>query len=58
MQKIYKLVYRNIKEIGDIRIFGSGIIDKIKSKETLTLYKKSCLVIQVFNNQNKKIILT
>jgi hypothetical protein len=57
VQGIYELVYHNTKEIGDIRIFGSRIINKIKNKEILILYKKSRLVIQVFNNQNKKIIL-
>jgi hypothetical protein len=35
----------------------SRIINKIKSKTTNTLYKKSKLVIQAYNNNKKEVIL-
>jgi hypothetical protein len=41
-----------------IRIFKSRMINKIRSKTTNILYKKSRLVIQAYNNNRKEIILT
>ena len=40
------------------RIFKSRIINKVKEKKITKPYKKSRLVIQAFNNKNKKEILT
>jgi hypothetical protein len=41
-----------------IRIFKSRMVNKIKSKATNTLYEKSRLVIQAYNNNRKEVILT
>jgi hypothetical protein len=49
-QGVYELIYYNTKEISNIRIFSSRMVNKIKNKKTLILYKKSCLVIQAFND--------
>jgi hypothetical protein len=49
--------YNPVKYQG-IRIFNSRIINEIKSKVTNTLYKKSRLVIQAYNNNKKEMILT
>ena len=54
---VFKIIPRNPLEVRNTRIFGSRIVDKVKGKETLTLYEKSRLVIQAFNNQGKKTIL-
>ena len=42
----------------DIRIFNSRFINEIRNSGTNKAYKKSHLVIQAYNNQNKNIILT
>ena len=41
-----------------LQLFNSRLVDKVKGKATSTLYKKSRLVIQVYNNKGKKEILT
>ena len=43
---------------GNVRIFGSRMVDEVKGKETSTPYEKSRLVIQAFNDEGKKTILT
>ena len=40
------------------RIFNLCIIYKVKGKATTTLFKKSRLVIQAYNNTGKEVILT
>jgi hypothetical protein len=40
------------------RIFKSRIVWEIKGKATFTLFEKSRLVIQVYNNHSKEVILT
>ena len=57
-QGIFELISNNSKEISNTRIFGSRMIDKVKGKETTMPYKKSHLVIQAFNDEGKKAILT
>ena len=63
--EINRLLEKGIFEIVDstklsdsIQIFKSRFIDKIKNKGTDKAFKKSRLVIQVYNNQKKNIILT
>jgi hypothetical protein len=41
---------------GNTRIFKSRIVNEIKGKATNTLYKKSRLVIQGYNNEDKETI--
>jgi Reverse transcriptase (RNA-dependent DNA polymerase) len=57
-QGVYDLIRRDAKEIGDTRIFGSRMVDEVKGKETSTPYEKSRLVIQAYNDQGKKTVLT
>ena len=44
--------------MGGLRLFNSRLVDEIKGKATNTLYKKSRLVIQVYNDKGKEEILT
>ncbi|KAI0992684.1 hypothetical protein K3495_g15501, partial [Podosphaera aphanis] len=55
---VFEFVHREAKEIGDTRIFGSRMVDEVKGKGTATPYEKSRLVIQAFNDQGKKTVLT
>jgi hypothetical protein len=40
-----------------IRIFNLQFVDKIKNSRTDKVFKKSRLVIQVYNNANKSLVL-
>jgi hypothetical protein len=40
------------------QIFKSRIVQEIKGKAIPTLFKKSRLVIQAYNNHSKEVILT
>ena len=40
------------------RIFNSRFVDKVKNADTDKAYEKSWLVIQVYNNQEKDLVLT
>ena len=51
-------IYKDDLRVKGHRIFKSRIVNKVKGKETLTLYKKSRLVIQYFNDKGKREILT
>jgi hypothetical protein len=42
---VFKIIDSDSKEIRNARIFGSRTVNKIKGKETITLYKKTRLVI-------------
>ena len=57
-QGTFKLIDENDPEIGSTRIFGSRLVDEVKGKETATPYEKSRLVVQGFNDQGKKTVLT
>jgi hypothetical protein len=50
----FKLFKREIH--GNTRIFKSRIVNKIKGKATDILYEKSRLVIQGYNDEDKKTI--
>ena len=52
--KITKLI--NIPQ--GIRLFNSRFVDKIKNPGTNKAFKKSRLVIQAYNNQEKEFVLT
>jgi len=54
---IFELISSNSKEINNQRIFSLRLINKVKSIGTVIPYEKSRLVIQVFNDENKKIVL-
>lgn len=55
---VFKLIHKDDPSIGNHRIFGSRMVDEVKGKETALPYEKSRLVIQAFNDQGKKEILT
>jgi hypothetical protein len=42
---VFEIINSDSKEIRNARIFGSRTVNKIKGKETTTLYKKTRLVI-------------
>ena len=56
-KNIFKIV-DSIKLSDNIWIFKFRFIDKVKNKNTDKAFEKSCLVIQVYNNQKKNIVLT
>ena len=41
-----------------IRIFNLRLVNKVKGKATNKLFEKSCLIIQVYNDERKEVILT
>ena len=41
-----------------VRFFNSQFINKIKNKGTNKAFKKSQLIIQAYNNLEKKLVLT
>lgn len=48
----------NSKKISsNIQVFNSHFIDEIKDLYTKKTYKKICLIIQTYNNENKNLIL-
>jgi hypothetical protein len=49
--------FDNSKHRGE-QIFKSQIVREIKGKATPTLFEKSCLIIQAYNNHGKEVILT
>jgi hypothetical protein len=55
---VFQLIPRDSPEIKGTRIFGSRLVDEVKGKETTTPYEKSRLVIQAFNDEGKKEVLT
>ena len=55
---VFELISGHSREIGDARIFGSRLVDEVKGKGTATPYEKSRLVIQAFNDEGKKTVLT
>lgn len=57
-QGVYEVIDGNAVELIGKKIFGSRIVDEIKGKEIATLYEKSRLVVQAFNDEGKKEILT
>ena len=44
-QGVFETISVNTDELRDAKVFGSRLVDKIKGKEILILYKKSCLII-------------
>jgi hypothetical protein len=65
-QKINGLIARGVFEFvqydpnkhSGVRIFNSRLVNKVKEKATNSLFKKSRLVVQAYNNKGKKLILT
>jgi reverse transcriptase-like protein len=55
---VFELISGDSPEIGDARIFGSRLVDEVKGKGTATPYEKSRLVVQAFNDEGKKTVLT
>ena len=40
-----------------VRIFNSKFVDKVKNKGTKKAFAKSRLIVQVYNNKEKRIVL-
>src|SRR3984885_14895270 len=55
---VFEIIDSDSEEIRNARIFGSRTVNEIKGKETTTPYEKSRLVIQAFNDEGKKTVLT
>ena len=55
-QDVFKFELFKKEIYGNTRIFKSKIVNKIKGKATNILYEKSRLVIQDYNNEDKKTI--
>jgi hypothetical protein len=45
IQGVFKLISNNSREISKTQIFSLRIVNKVKGKGTVTLYKKSRLII-------------
>jgi hypothetical protein len=63
--KVLGLIAKGIFEIttksevlGGSRIFNSRFVNKVKNKGTKKAFKKSRLVVQAYNNNEKKLVLT
>jgi recombinational DNA repair protein (RecF pathway) len=52
-REVFEFVQYNLIKHLDIRIFNSRLINKAKEKATNTLFNKSRLVIQTYNNKGK-----
>ena len=57
IKEVFDFVLYNLK-VYKGRIFNLRLVNKVKGKATESLYKKSRLVIQAYNNQGKEVILT
>ena len=55
---VFNLIPEDSPLLRGQRIFNSRCVDEVKGKETTTPYEKSRLVIQAFNDKDKKHILT
>jgi hypothetical protein len=55
---VFEIIDSDSEEIRNARIFGSRTVNEIKGKETTTPYEKTRLVIQAFNDEGKKAVLT
>ena len=53
---VFKFKKYNPIKFNRVRIFKSRIVNKIKGKATNTLFKKSRLIIQGYNNDGKEVI--
>ena len=42
---VFKMIYKDNLSIGSTQVFRSCMVNKVKGKETATLYKKSRLVV-------------
>ena len=55
--RVFKVVQFDLQKHGNTRIFNSRFVNEIKGKTT-TPYEKSRLVIQVYGDNGKAVILT
>jgi hypothetical protein len=55
MFEVFRIEQFDSNKYRDVKIFNLQFVNKIKGK-TIILYKKSQLVIQVYNNNGKNII--
>jgi hypothetical protein len=55
---VFEFVQYDPNKYLGIRIFNSRLVNEVKGKVTSTLYEKSRLVIQAYNDEGKELILT
>ena len=55
---VFEFVLYDSRTMSGLRLFNSRLVDEVKGKTTNTPYEKSRLVIQAYNDEGKKEILT
>jgi hypothetical protein len=55
---VFEFVQYNHNKHSGVRIFNFRLVNKVKEKATNSLFKKSRLVVQAYNNKGKELILT
>ena len=62
-KKVNGLLNKNVFEIvesisSNVRVFKSRFVDEIKNAETEKTFEKSRLIMQIYNDKKKKLVLT
>jgi hypothetical protein len=57
-REVFEFVQYNLNKHLGVQIFNSRLVNKVKRKATNSPFKKSRLVVQAYNNKDKKLILT
>jgi hypothetical protein len=55
---VFEFVQYNLNKHLGVQIFNFRLVNKVKEKATNSLFKKSRLVVQAYNNKGKELILT
>ena len=55
---VFRFEEYDAQKYASIRIFNSRLVNEVKGKATDKLFEKSHLVIQVYNDEGKEVILT
>jgi len=55
---VFELIPYDPDTMNGVRLFNSRLVDEVKGKATSTPYEKSRLVVQAYNDEGKKEILT
>jgi hypothetical protein len=58
VKEVFEFVRYNPNKHSGVRIFNSRLVNEVKGKATNTLFEKSRLVIQAYNDEGKELILT
>jgi hypothetical protein len=57
-REVFEFVQYNPNKHLGVRIFNSRLVNEVKGKATNSLFEKSRLVVQAYNNKDKELILT